>query len=85
MYADLGPLSYGKKKPLSSVVTIRLDDDRIEYAQLNTRISAKSEKDRQQTSNCPESSSGILAKNLMCELRIIIYLLYFYRKCSKFG
>ena len=62
MYADLGPLSYGKKKPFTSVATI-LDDDRIEYAQLNTRISAKSQKDVQQTSTCPESSSGMHASN----------------------
>ena len=39
MYADLGPLSIEKRKPFpcSSI----LDDDRIEYAQLNTRLSAK--------------------------------------------
>jgi hypothetical protein len=57
VYADLGPLSYGKKKPFTSAVTI-LDDDRIEYAQLNTRISAKSQKDVQQTSICPETFTG---------------------------
>jgi hypothetical protein len=39
VYADLGPLSFDKHKPISSAII--LDDDRIEYAQLNTRLSAK--------------------------------------------
>lgn len=62
VYADLGPLSHGKKKPFTSAVTV-LDDDRIEYAQLNIKLSAESQKDMQQISTYPESSSGIIINN----------------------
>ena len=51
-----------EKKSFISAVTI-LDDDRIEYAQSNTRLSAKSQKDVQWMSTYPESSSGMLARN----------------------
>ena len=68
VYADLGPLSCEKRKPFTPASI--LDDDRIEYAQLNTRISARSLREVQQTAEHPESFTGTCARNLISELHM---------------